>query len=93
MPNTDTLAAKLRQNNGGTGMVNTVFEERMLTTAEVSKWLGIAQRTVCTWAECGELPGIKIGRQWRFRHRELMTWLDNSKTGQNGTEGLRTLRI
>lgn len=54
------------------------LEDRMLTSLDVSRWLGIAQRTVCTWAECNELPGIKVGRQWRFRRRDLETWLQHS---------------
>jgi excisionase family DNA binding protein len=42
-----------------------------LTTKEVAKLLGIAVRTVRVWAECGELPCIKVGRQWRFRKTKL----------------------
>jgi excisionase family DNA binding protein len=46
-----------------------------LSTIEVAKLLRISTRTVCIWAECSELPAIKVGRQWRF-HREQMTeWL------------------
>ena len=53
--------------------------EPLLTTAAVAKWLGIAPRTVCLWAECTEIPAIKIGRQWRFRESELREWLQDSK--------------
>jgi excisionase family DNA binding protein len=49
--------------------------EPLLTTAAVSKWLGVSTRTVCLWAECREIPAIKIGRQWRFRESELNEWL------------------
>jgi excisionase family DNA binding protein len=49
--------------------------EPFLTTAAVAKWLGIAPRTVCLWAECKVIPAIKIGRQWRFREGELCEWL------------------
>jgi excisionase family DNA binding protein len=51
------------------------IHESLLTTAAVAKWLGIAPRTVCLWAECKEIPAIKIGRQWRFREGELWEWL------------------
>ena len=47
----------------------------LLTTAAVAKWLGISTRAVCLWAECKELPAIKVGRQWRFRQDELTDWL------------------
>ena len=51
--------------------------EPLLTTAAVAKWLGVSTRTVCLWAECKELPAIKIGRQWRFREGELSNWLQS----------------
>jgi len=53
--------------------------EPLLTTAAVSRWLGVAPRTVCLWAECREIPAIKIGRQWRFREGELREWLLSAK--------------
>lgn len=49
--------------------------EPLLTTASVAKWLGVSTRTLCLWAECKEIPAIKIGRQWRFRESELANWL------------------
>ena len=53
--------------------------EPLLTTAAVAKWLGISTRAVCLWAECKELPAIKVGRQWRFRREELRAWLESSQ--------------
>ena len=53
--------------------------EPLLTTAAVAKWLGISTRAVCLWAECNELPAIKIGRQWRFRQDELGKWLQSPR--------------
>ncbi len=58
--------------------------EPLLTTAAVAKWLGIAPRTVCLWAECTEIPAIKIGRQWRFRESELREWLRNPRSTTKG---------
>ncbi|HUB77391.1 MAG TPA: helix-turn-helix domain-containing protein [Bryobacteraceae bacterium] len=51
--------------------------EPLMTTATVSKWLGVSTRTLCLWAECKEIPAIKVGRQWRFRESELANWLRN----------------
>jgi excisionase family DNA binding protein len=53
--------------------------EPLLTTAAVAKWLGISTRAVCLWAECKELPAIKVGRQWRFRRDELGEWLGSPR--------------
>jgi excisionase family DNA binding protein len=54
--------------------------EPLMTTAAVAKWLGVSARTVCLWAECEEIPAIKIGRQWRFRENELGRWLSRTNT-------------
>jgi len=53
--------------------------EPLMTTAAVAKWLGISTRAVCLWAECKEIPAIKIGRQWRFRQDELSEWLSRPR--------------
>ena len=45
--------------------------ERLLTTLEVAAFLRIAPRTVCLWAECGELAAVRVGRQWRFRFDDV----------------------
>jgi excisionase family DNA binding protein len=58
--------------------------EPLLTTAAVAKWLGVATRTVCLWAECEEIPAVKIGRQWRFREGELRQWLDSPQSAKVG---------
>ena len=58
------------------------LNQPLLTTASVAKWLGISTRAVCLWAECKELPAIKVGRQWRFRHDELSDWLQSPRAGK-----------
>jgi excisionase family DNA binding protein len=66
--------------------------EPLLSTAAVAKWLGVATRTVCLWAECKEIPAIKIGRQWRFREGELRDWLNSPRAAKVsiGTNGKAT---
>jgi len=58
------------------------FQERLVTTATVSKWLGVAARTIRLWAECGELPSMKVGKHWRFRQTEIQKWLENGSPRQ-----------
>lgn len=53
--------------------------DTFLSTASVARWLGISPRTVCFWAECGEIPALKVGRQWRFREEEIRQWLDTTQ--------------
>ncbi len=47
----------------------------LLSANKVSKWLGVAPRTVRLWAECGEIPAIKVGKQWRFCEADIRVWL------------------
>jgi excisionase family DNA binding protein len=56
--------------------------EPLLTTAAVAKWLGVATRTICLWAECREIPAMKVGRQWRFRAEDLRQWLHSPQGGK-----------
>lgn len=47
----------------------------LLTTSRVAWLLAVSPRSIRLWAECGELRGIKIGRQWRFRSETVQQWL------------------
>ena len=47
----------------------------LLSTAQLAAWLGISTRTVCLWAECSQLPAVKVGRQWRFHREAIEEWL------------------
>ncbi len=38
----------------------------ILTTRELSKYLKLNEKTVIKMAQTGDLPGFKIGNQWRF---------------------------
>ena len=49
---------------------------RLLATADVAALLSISSRTICLWAECGELPALKIGRQWRFDKHAIERWME-----------------
>jgi excisionase family DNA binding protein len=54
----------------------------MLTTQDLAEMLSISQRTVCLWAESGSLPGVKIGKQWRFHSVEIDSWLKRKALGE-----------
>jgi excisionase family DNA binding protein len=49
----------------------------LLDTSEVSAMLRVSRRTVCCWAEEGQLPAFKLGRSWRFRGRAIKDWIKN----------------
>ncbi|MBN2121338.1 MAG: PTS sugar transporter subunit IIA [Candidatus Omnitrophica bacterium] len=41
-------------------------KSNILTTQELSKYLKLNEKTVIKMAQSGELPGFKVGNQWRF---------------------------
>jgi len=61
------------------------MKSKLLTIDEVATYLRINRFTAYRMATRGELPGIKIARQWRFRDKDLERWLDQkSKKKQVG---------
>ena len=47
----------------------------VLTTAQLAELLQTDETTVRTMARKGELPGKKIGRDWRFSRAAVLDWL------------------
>jgi excisionase family DNA binding protein len=51
-----------------------------LTTEEVLGCLKVNPRTIYRLIKSGELPAVRIGRQWRFRRADLDDWIDRHRT-------------
>jgi len=45
--------------------------DEIMTVEEVAEYLKIKRRTVCDLAQKGLVPGVKIGRQWRFKKEAI----------------------
>ena len=45
--------------------------DEVMTVAEVANYLKINERTVYSLAKKGEIPGIRLGRQWRFKKEAI----------------------
>ena len=55
--------------------------ETFLTTEEVLEYLQVNLRTVYRLIKAGKIPAVRVGRQWRFRQRDIDAWLDSQGTG------------
>lgn len=62
--------------------------ESLMTSEAVGKVLGIHPKVVERMAKRGELPGLKVGRFWRYRASVLDGWI-NSRL-QSGCQPCRT---
>lgn len=54
-------------------------QDRIMTLAEVSKYLRLSMSTVYRMANDGKLPVSKIGRRWRFRKSTIDQFLADSE--------------
>src|ERR671912_2345390 len=55
------------------------MDEGFLTTEEVLEYLQVNLRTVYRLIKAGKIPAVRVGRQWRFRKRDIDTWLDSQR--------------
>ena len=53
--------------------------DEVLTLKEVAKLLKIAERTAYMMVQRGDLPGFKVGGQWRFKRADIDAWMDAQK--------------
>ena len=49
--------------------------EPLLASDEAAQLLKIHPKTLQRMARRGEIPGVQIGRLWRFRRSELNAWV------------------
>ena len=54
-------------------------DEVFLTTEEVLEYLQVNLRTVYRLIKAGKIPAVRVGRQWRFRKRDIDGWLDSQR--------------
>lgn len=66
--------------------------EAFLTTEEVLAYLQVNLRTVYRLIDAGKLPALRVGRQWRFRRRDIDAWLDQQRAATPEAESPRSER-
>jgi excisionase family DNA binding protein len=55
------------------------MDESFLTTEEVLDCLRVNLRTVYRLIKAGKIPAVRVGRQWRFRKRDIDAWLESQR--------------
>jgi excisionase family DNA binding protein len=54
-------------------------DEVFLTTEEVLEYLQVNLRTVYRLIKANKIPAVRVGRQWRFRKRDIDAWLESQR--------------
>ena len=58
------------------GKSSAVSDKDVLNVEEAAIYLGFSQYTIREKAREGEIPGRKMGKEWRFSRRALLEWLE-----------------
>jgi excisionase family DNA binding protein len=59
------------------------MSDEILTVQEVAALLKVADKTVYTMAQQGEIPAFKVRGQWRFRRADLDAWIAAQTKGKS----------
>jgi excisionase family DNA binding protein len=62
-----------------------VSEDQILTIKDVAAILKLAEKTVYSMAQDGELPAFKVRGQWRIRRVDFDRWIAKQATGTSGS--------
>jgi excisionase family DNA binding protein len=54
-------------------------DDAFLTTEEVLEYLHVHHRTVYRLVKAGRIPAVRVGRQYRFRKRDIDAWLETQR--------------
>ena len=55
-------------------------DDVFLTTEEVLEYLQVNLRTVYRLIKANKIPAVRVGRQWRFRKRDIERWLEAQRS-------------
>ena len=57
------------------------MDEKWLGIAEVAEYLGVSKDTVRIWIKNStDIPAHKVGRQWKFKIKEIDEWIKSGKS-------------
>ena len=59
-------------------------QDEILTIADVASYLKVTEKTLYGLAQKGDLPGFKVGGQWRFRRAAIDSWIDVKTSASGG---------
>jgi excisionase family DNA binding protein len=59
--------------------------DEVMTLEEVAAFLKIGETTAYQLARAGQLPGRKVGREWRFLRDRVLDWLEQG--GEDTPDG------
>jgi excisionase family DNA binding protein len=53
--------------------------DKWLTLEQIAEYLQMSTSSIYKMAQAGKIPAYKVGRQWRFRKKEIDRWVKNQR--------------
>lgn len=78
-----SLVPRTRRSRSEPGM----SQDEVLTIKDVAAILKMAEKTVYSMAQAGELPAFKIRGQWRIRRKDFDEWVERQARASSGKAG------
>lgn len=63
----------------------------IMTTKELAEYLKLNEKTIIKMAQNKEIPGVKVGNQWRFHRSVIDAYLQQNIVGSSGQEMNRVI--
>lgn len=63
------------------------MSDEILTIKDVASLLKLAEKTIYSMAQRGEIPAFKVRGQWRVRRVDFDDWVLKQSTQSHGGEG------
>lgn len=60
--------------------------DEILTIQEIAILLKLADKTVYSMAQAGELPAFKVRGQWRVRRVDFEAWMESQAQNRGGKD-------
>jgi excisionase family DNA binding protein len=61
--------------------------KEVLTAEDLARYLGFNRNWIYRQAEAGEIPGVKLGKSWRFKRSVIDRWLEERILSKPKAEG------
>ena len=62
-------------------------DDVLLTVAEVAQHMRVSNMTVYRLIKSGQLPALRVGKNFRIRARDLSSYLEGSRTRVEESQG------
>ena len=57
-------------------------DERWYSLEEIAAYLGVSKESIYRWIEKKKIPAHKVGRQWKFKVKEVDRWITSGGAGE-----------